>query len=218
MKKITKSLVLALGLTACSGAGYGRVLVNDKVGLLKGILKVKTPVVARIITALTNANIVLNGLAQYEAMLAKRDFTEAQIALYDEKMVDKLGGVIVEPIVPFFMDLYEFRSYLSPIVEESLGYAEVDPQESILYKFLDTKDESVIPTFFEDNVKTKHVLKSSCEEFVVLFGDLEETLPAIFKAGEEFLAKEKEEQEAAEKEAAEKEAAEKEAAEAAAAE
>jgi len=153
---------------------------------LKGILGQHPESAAQIVASLNNSRTILAGLEQYEKLMDdKKVSLEMQVKLY-EKVVEKFKGILVDPVKQFFTLVYDYKTLLHPIIKESLNRSTIAFEGSTFCNFLQTSKDKAA-TFFTDMVNTKDDLLSACQEFVVLFGDLEATMPEAFEAGREYL-------------------------------
>ena len=82
----------------------------------------------------------------------------------------------------FFNDLHAYRNDLEPVVEESFSNADIELTSSLLYKFLHAAPDEV-GGFFTRNVTTMSELQGSCQEFIVLFKDMQDSMTTIFEKG-----------------------------------
>lgn len=201
MKKI-KTLVFVLFLASSTAvfarevSEQGTSLTSPAAMALKGLLEQHPDGAAHIVTSLDNSRTILDGLEKYEQLMTAKSIpAEKQEALY-KKVVAKFKGIILDPIKEFFMLVYDYKSLLKPVIEESLG---TSFKGSIFYKFLGAPSDQVA-TFFDYTVNTKDELIAACQEFAILFGDLEATMPEAFESGRQWLEALRKEQEQAAKE------------------
>jgi len=154
---------------------------------LKGVLEQHPDGAAHILTSLENSKKIISGLEVYQQKMNELGVSISQQNKLFEKATEKFKGIIINPIKQFFILVYDYKSLLKPLLEESLSDGRVAGfQQSILYKFLGAPRD-LAPTFFEDNVQTKDELIAACKQFIVLFGDMEVSMPVAFKAGRKFL-------------------------------
>ncbi len=191
MKKNSFFLMISILSFGFQGGAFSAVVVDEikpkelKHPMINELLEYFTPgVAARVILSAENTKTVLNSLNKFEALpRAKKEKLE-------DRVVRKLRSIIVIPVQEFFELLHQYRILLKPIVRESFAGTGIEFKTSLLYKFLRSSKKE-IKSFFISNVKTKDDLHSACEEFKVLFGDLEITFPDIFLGAREWLKDQK---------------------------
>ena len=188
------SLSMQGGFVSLSGY-ESKVLQHKTVSALKIIFESDPGAVVRTISAKDNAEKIEKILeinkAKFKGLTAEAEFS----------VVQRLSDYVVKPVQQFFLDLYNYKGVLGPLVKESLGSKFED---SIFDRFFKVK-KGAVETFFRDNVKKIDELVGACRVFAILFGDLEKTLPGVFKGGRDFLnsysaAKEEQEEEQEEQE------------------
>ena len=138
-----------------------------------------------LVMALDNSIDALSRLDKYEKAVP-----EEKKKIFDARVVSTLKRGFLKSLSSCAPVLYEYRFVLKEILKNSLG-KKFDYENSLLYKFLQSKSKEESSTFFEKNINKKEDIRSCCIGFVVLFGDLEHTMPSVFSKGRERLSQSK---------------------------
>lgn len=103
-----------------------------------------------------------------QASIAKKYFESNEL---ERAFISKHLKLVLEPVKKFFEDILSYKSFITPVIVESLGEKS---SKSLLIKFLTTNEN--VSTFFEHEIKTIEDLKDASVELITVFNDLNENL------------------------------------------
>jgi hypothetical protein len=99
----------------------------------------------------------------------------------DKALVIEKVHSILASLKQFFKLIHNFKAWIEPLLEESLlsnlqgKEREALKQQSVLMGFIAAKAEEK-DSYFEHRVQTKEALENLCNEFIIFFADLTESL------------------------------------------
>ncbi len=126
---------------------------------------------ARAIKAINAVDDIQSAIARSETVAGKKHFATDE----DERLF--IAGhmkLLLDPVRQFLALVRKHKSIVTPVIAESLGITTKDIDKSWFLKFFESKDDAQI--FFDHAIKTLDDVKSSSIEFIVLFGDVYESL------------------------------------------
>jgi len=172
--------------TSTPAAPKQPVLKCENVSLLNEVLTLNPIATLKINLA---SKTIWQSLRNIKKIQAARATRQAPIDTQaEEDFVKNELSIIMKPVKVFFDKIIAFRNSVKPIIEESLSLHKNLPQNSLLKKFINSKNS--IEEFCDKEIKTLAEFKKISTEILYFFTDLNKSLSQkAKKAYEELLEK-----------------------------